>query len=372
MPLLAVARELKLAHPEITIIAVTDKGGRFTMLLRNSTSIDHVYEISAGKFRRHHDETIMQRLLDARTNLLNIRDFFKFLYGTIESCWLMVRVRPWLMFSKGGYVVVPVGLAAALWRTPIITHDSDTLPGLSNIILARWAQLHTTGMPKKYYDYPADATKFVGIPIASNYKRVDTDTKRQARKLLKLPANATIVLVTGGSQGSRRLNKSIIASAANLLVKHQNLYIIHQVGAGNTADYRNFNHPRLQIHEFISGMHDYSAAADIVITQASATTIVELGVQQKAVISLPSPHLAGGHQLKNARFLQEANAAIVIKPASEAAMAKELVRALDELILDSHKRRQLSLRLHSSIKQDAAKELAAIIYSSARNENKEE
>src|SRR5690606_13564925 len=157
-PLLAVAHELKKIEPDARLDYVGERGGKFKRLVLEDTSIDEARFILAGKFRRYHGESWLRRLLDVRTNLLNIRDALYTLIGFCQSVWLLLRRRPDVVFIKGGYVGVPIGLAAALLKVPFITHDSDAVPGLANRVVGRWARLHATGMPEKFYDYPPDGT----------------------------------------------------------------------------------------------------------------------------------------------------------------------------------------------------------------------
>src|SRR5688500_12846286 len=114
-PLTAVAAELKQLQPDIRIVFVGQRGDRFGDLVAENEHVDASHRILAGKFRRYHGEGLKQ-LLDVRTMLFNLRDLFYFFLGTLQSLVLIRRVRPDVVFVKGGFVGVPVGLAAAFWR----------------------------------------------------------------------------------------------------------------------------------------------------------------------------------------------------------------------------------------------------------------
>lgn len=338
-----------------------ERGGRFKHLTAAHPDLSESRRIFAGKFRRYHEESWLKQLIDIRTNLLNLRDAFFVAVGCVQSVWLMLKKRPDVVFIKGGFVGVPIGLAAALCRVPFVTHDSDTTPGLANRIIARWARLHATGMPTGFYSYPADKTRFTGVPLAEQFTKVTPAAQQTARRLLNLPQNAEVILVTGGSLGSRRINHIVKQIIPELLAARNNLYVIHQVGQGNENLYADYTHPRLQSMPFIEKPYDASAAANVIITRGSATTIAGLAVQAKPIIVIPSPFLAGGHQLKNAEHLEAQKAAVVL---SEKELLKHpalLSKSLENLLDHPEERRQLSEALTKLGKADAAKALAELL-----------
>src|SRR5579862_7870303 len=168
-PLLAVAAELKKLQPDIHIIYVGQRGDKLADIPAHDHNIDEVHTVRAGKFRRYHGEGIKQ-VLDVQTVLKNVRDAGRVVRGLDESRRLLKRLKPDLVFIKGGFVGVPVGLAAAQLHIPFITHDSDAVPGLANRIIARWATAHAVALPKELYNYPADKTFTVGVPISSDFE----------------------------------------------------------------------------------------------------------------------------------------------------------------------------------------------------------
>ena len=153
-PLLAVAYEFRTRNPGTTLVYIGEKNGKFSYIAENSNLFDELYFVSAGKLRRYHGESLLTRLFDVKTNILNIRDVFRLLAGLVQSYFLFRKIQPDALLLKGGYVGVPVASAGRLHHVPYITHDSDALPGLSNRLAARWARYHATAMPAKYYSYP--------------------------------------------------------------------------------------------------------------------------------------------------------------------------------------------------------------------------
>lgn len=278
-------------------------------------NIDAVHAISAGKLRRYHGEGVKQ-LFDIKTIALNTRDVFRVINGVLHSWFLLRRLKPEVIFVKGGYVGVPVGLAAAALKIPFITHDSDAIPGLANRIIARWAVKHAVAMPKEVYSYPADRTVTVGVPVVAQYQYVTDEQQRQYKQELSLPADAQLVFVIGGGLGARRINDAVARILPDLLASNPKLYVVQGAGRANEAllreqyqvDLSPEAFQRVQVAGFLHDVYRYSGAADIIVTRAGATNLAEFAVQGKACIVVPAPFLAGGHQLKNAAYLAEKQA----------------------------------------------------------------
>ncbi len=367
-PILAVARELKKLEPNCTLVYIGERKGRFAFILKDNSDIDEIKTIFAGKFRRYHNESWLYRLFDLKTSLLNLRDFFYFIVGTIQSIFLLGRIKPDIIFLKGGFVGVPVGLAAALRHAPFITHDSDALPGLANRLVSRWAKVHATGMPAEYYQYPRNSTKYVGVLVGENYKLVTAELKARFREELDLPLGTDILLVSGGSQGALRLNKAFASIQKKLLEDYPDLFIIHQVGKGNSTsnDLDPGLNKRLLAIEFLERLYRYSGAADLIVTRAGANSMAEFGVQGKACIIVPNPLLTGGHQLKNAEFLIEKEAVISIPESAYKTDYTALDRAIRQLLNDKAKRQSMAKALKDATPADAAAKLAAIILEQAK------
>ena len=292
---------------------VGERNAKFKELTLNCGDFDSRFYIFAGKFRRYHNDSWYSRVFDVKTNLLNVRDSLYVLMGIFQALWLLIRKRPDIIFIKGGFVAVPIGLVARILKIPYITHDSDVIPGLTNRIIGKGAQLNTTGMPTQYYAYPTNKVRQVGIPLDSYYVKVDQTIKNKYREKLNIPIDREVLFVTGGSQGAKNINTAVSVIANNLLTERKNLYIIHQVGQADSNVYGSFSSERLVVKKFIDEMYLYSGAADVVVSRASMTTIAELGVQSKPVIIIPHPYLSDGHQLKNAELIKSIGGGSVLQ-----------------------------------------------------------
>ena len=126
-------------------------------------------------------------------------------------CW--VEVKPDVVFLKGGFVGVPIGVAAGLRGIPLVTHDSDALPGLANRMVSRWVTLHATALPPEKYKYPREKTKQVGVLVEHSYQIVTPEKMASFKRTVGLPNNVRAVLVTGGSSGATAINEAMKAIA---------------------------------------------------------------------------------------------------------------------------------------------------------------
>jgi UDP-N-acetylglucosamine--N-acetylmuramyl-(pentapeptide) pyrophosphoryl-undecaprenol N-acetylglucosamine transferase len=365
-PILAVAHELKQQDPAVKTVYIGERHGKFAELLQDNSDIDEIKTVYAGKFRRYHGESWLKRLLDVKTNLLNVRDLVLFGLGFLQSLWLVKKIDPDVVFLKGGFVGVPVGLSAALWHKPFITHDSDALPGLANRLVSRWAKYHATGMPAEFYKYPAEATVHVGVLVGKAYVPVNDEQQRDYRQQIDIPKDAEVLLITGGSLGATVINEAIRSIVQSLLEQDTRLYVVHQVGKGKQGIYADFTHERLRVLEFLQPMYAYTGASDVVVSRAGANTIAELGVQGRAVILVPNPLLTGGHQTKNADHLSEKGAVVVVSETELGKNVAALQAAITDLLTDVQKRKDLGATLQSITIPDAASKLAALLLETAR------
>lgn len=348
-------------NPQCYVVYVGERGGKFAHLTEDVPVIDEVHTVFAGKFRRYHGEGFLTRVLDIQTNILNLRDMLHVGVGLIQSLFLVKKIQPDVVFLKGGFVGVPIGLAAALWRKRLVTHDSDALPGLANRMVSRWVACHATGMPTEFYAYPAQKSAYVGVLVDSDYQAVDPKTQQSLKATIDQPTNRPALLVTGGSLGSQRINTAMKQLAPELLDAYPRLQIIHQVGKGNGHTYGDYTHKRLQVLEFLQPMYAYTGAADVVVTRAGANTLAELGVQGKACIVVPNPLLTGGHQLKNAQHLLDENAVLVVDDEKLKKSPAELDQAIRQLLDDDTLRRRLGQTLQALTVPDAARKVAMIL-----------
>lgn len=320
--------------------------------------------IRAGKLRRYADVSTLRSITDVKTISLNVRDITRLVRGYQKSLSILRKFKPDVIFCKGGYVSLPVGLAAATLKIPYVVHESDLRAGLSNRTLAKWATKVAVGFPvKNYHDLPKHKLVYTGSPIRSELLTIDP---AKAKKHFMLHGTKPTILVTGGGLGSQSLNDVVTTALPKLLQDYQ---IMHITGE------KDIEHVRFRLRAFskqeLEGYHIFSflredmpqalVAADIVVTRAGATTLAELAVLAKPTIVIPHPSLTD--QAINAKTFARAGAVRNVPQTglTPAILLRELHR-----ITDSPKEQQLlSKSIAEFAKADAAYELAELIIQTA-------
>lgn len=373
-PLLAVAKEIKLIDMDARVYAMAERHGKFNSLFVNQPQLTSVYTIYAGKLRRYHGESWLRRVLDIKTIFLNLRDAILLVLGFFESIIRLLILRPDVIFIKGGYVGVPVGFAARVLRIPYITHDSDAMPGLTNRLIGKAAKINAVGMPASNYDYPKNKMAFVGVPVGADYFSPTLDKMTdQTRSDYGVPAGSQVLLVMGGSNGAQKLDSIVSAVVEKLLHDNSRLFIIHQVGKGNENIHKSLPEQyqsRIVATRFISPLAPVVSLADVVVSRAGATAISELASLAKAVILVPSPDLAGGHQLKNAKAFSDQQAAISLDEALLIDDPSILLATLEKLLNNPADAKKLGQTLNSVTELGAASKIADLLTKTVRNHRK--
>lgn len=321
-----------------------------------------ISKILSGKFRRYTHLSFVQHLLIPSIIFGNFFDIFKNIIGVCQSLFKLIINRPDVIFCKGGFVCVPVGLAAFILRIPIVIHDSDAHPGLANRIISRFAKKIATGAPLEFYNYPPEISKYVGIPIVSDFRKYSPEESRRFKKEIGFPENDPLVVITGGGLGAARLNNAIVSEVEKITQKSQILLIS---GAGQFKEIREKTKnisAKFRLEGFVSkDMWKYLAAADLVVARAGATSNLELAALAKPTILVPNARLTGGHQMKNARVYENNHAVEVVSDDDIEDNPKLLSDKIIEIITNPEKMSSLSLEFSKFAKPDAAREVAKMI-----------
>ncbi len=364
-PILAVAAELKRQQPQARIIYVGQKGDGLADIPAKDPNIDEVHLVRAGKFRRYYGEGLKQ-LLDVKTIALNVRDILYIGIGLLQSVKLLHTIQPDIVFTRGGFVSVPVALGGKVQGIPYITHDSDSTPSLANRIIARWASKHAVALPEELYPYPIDKTVMVGVPVSALYQAVTPTLQHRFRHQLGVDQAKQVLLITGGGNGARALNNAVIDNAAYLLKRYPHLYVIHVAGrALQTEVEQGYQQvvpkaamDRVRIEGFTADLHIFSGAADIIIARGGATNLAEFAIQGKACVIVPSKQLIWN--VKNTEALASRHAVVQLSE-DQAEQERRLASVISDLFDDDAKRTHLSEQLQALARPDAAKLLAMLL-----------
>lgn len=354
IPVVAVVEKLHQLVPEAEIRFWCDKKSLKMAQTAFKDQPVMIKSVAAGKFRRYHHFSWWQHLRPSIV-LPNLLDLFKISGGFIQSWWRLLIWRPDVVFAKGGFVCLPVGLVAHFLGIKLIIHDSDTVAGLTNRILSKYAVKITTGMPVEYYHYPSDKTVFVGSPV-----RQTAGSTAQLRAELSIAPEKSVVLIAGGGLGSDFLNRMTLANLDQLPADSQ---VILVAGRDNyqAVIKQDFDQNKLIVRDFVINFADYLRLADVVVARAGATTIAELAVLAKPTILVPNPKLVEGHQLKNAQMLADKQAAVVLDEFALEQDSQQFGQVINQLLGDSDKRARLSHNIGQFANPQAALTLAELI-----------
>lgn len=253
------------------------------------------YGISSGKLRRYFD-------------VKNFSDPFKVLKGYCQARKLLKKLKPDVVFSKGGFVSVPVVFAAKHCHIPAIIHESDITPGLANKLAIPNAYKVCCNFPETLKYLPEDKAVLTGSPIRSELL---SGNRKHALDYCHLTDGKPTILVVGGSSGSQFINEVVRGILPELLKTYQ---VIHLCGKGNldkslhgTAGYAQFEYANQELS-------DMFALADIVISRAGANSICELLALHKPNILIPlSANASRGDQILNARSFEQQGFSMVIE-----------------------------------------------------------
>ncbi len=326
-PLVAIGQELD--RQKIPFIFVGSKGGREEQIVKNLGW--QWQSISAGKWRRQGGLVAM---------LNNLTDVFSIILGIFQSVKIISRSQAKIIFSKAGYVALPMVIAGWLSGKRVIIHESDAVMGMVNKFSTMFADRVFTAFPPEIYPRHDRRYVQVGIPLRQEIIQAAH---------LKLPKKARpLILVVGGIQGSSAINRLIRQSLERLLLVADVIHItgereigIHQkllseLGDNIKSSYKPFAYIDRELPY-------YFRTADLIISRASATTIAEGALFGKAMLLIPLASAAGNHQLANAKLLSQAGAAIFSQ--EKDLSATELTKLVKELLVDDAKRDQLGQSL---------------------------
>ena len=269
------------------------------------------YGISSGKLRRYFD-------------LKNFTDPFRVLKGFGEARKLMKQLKPDVVFSKGGFVTVPVVIAASRSKVPTFIHESDMTPGLANKISIPFATKVCCNFPETVSELPADKAVLTGTPIRQELLSGDP---QKALAFTGLSNDKPVIMVIGGSLGAVAVNNAVRAVLPELLKDFQ---VIHLCGKGKLDESLKDTKGYVQYEYIKKELADLFALADVVISRAGANAICEISALKKPNLLIPlSARASRGDQILNARSFQRLGYSVVLE--EEEITNEKMLNAIHEL-----------------------------------------
>ncbi|MDO4543379.1 MAG: undecaprenyldiphospho-muramoylpentapeptide beta-N-acetylglucosaminyltransferase [Clostridia bacterium] len=267
------------------------------------------HQIAAGKMRRYF-------------SLKNVSDVFRVIKGVSQAKRLIKAIRPDVLFSKGGFVSVPVVMAAKR-RCPVIIHESDYTPGLANRIASRYADYICVT-----FRVTADNIKgkkqvlHTGTPIRDSLL---SGSRQAGLDFCKLSGNKPVLLVMGGSQGAKAINDTLISALPKLLEKFD---VVHLCGEGKRSSFTAEGY--VQFEYIREQMADLLAMADLIVSRAGANAVFEFLALQKPSILIPLPLAQSrGDQIQNADYFEKCGFAKKLE--QDGMSAETLIKTIDEV-----------------------------------------
>lgn len=310
--------------------------------------------ITSGKLRRY-------------WSIKNFFSPFLTVFGLFQSLLLLSKIKPLVVVGAGGYIQVPVIIAAWVLRIPRVIHQQDIVVTVSNKICAPFANKITTtfeksvkdfsqglGFEKNYSQYTK--VEWTGNPTELKMALHKSEEKNIALKHFKLDNERPTVLVIGGGSGARGLNQALAHNLPELLKIAQ---VLHSSGPGKkirpAVDIAH-GHDRYHQYEFINEIEKAYAAADVVISRAGIGSITGLSAKGKISIIVPMPD---SHQEANAQYLYEKNAAIVLDQAD--ITSETFTKAVRKILFDANLQSELQKNIVSIMPSGATKKMLDVI-----------
>jgi UDP-N-acetylglucosamine--N-acetylmuramyl-(pentapeptide) pyrophosphoryl-undecaprenol N-acetylglucosamine transferase len=265
---------------------------------------------------------------------------------------LVARERPDVIIGAGGYASAPVGVAAILARIPLVLMEQNTIPGLSNKILWRFAKKICVGFRETAAYFSIGKVEVTGNPVRFEY--------RSAPRMMD---DKTQILVLGGSTGAHRLNLGAVNAFKIYAKSVINLHVVHQTGEADEVLVRQ-GYSDLPVRaEVVAFIDDIPAAlerADLVIARAGAMTVTDIALAARPAIFVPYPFHKDMQQLHNARVLERLGGATIVLDDDK--LADNLGREIETMLKDRTRLIEIGQKAHQGVFPDAARRVARVCF----------
>ena len=348
-PALAIANKIKQEEKNSEIIFVgTDRGLENDLVPRAGYELK---KIDAYGFNR-------------QISIDNVKKMYKTFKSIGQAKKIIEDFKPDIMIGTGGYICLPVGIAASKYNVPIVLHESNAFPGVAIKMLAKKAETILVGF-EDAKERIKNAKNVVVVGNPSKVKKLNFTEKQKQEIINKIgltDLSKPIVLVFGGSQGAQKINESFI----NIISKKLNkdYQIIWATGPNQydmiktklqSLNISINNIPNVKILPYIYNMEEVMNVADLIVSRCGAMTITEISNLGKPSILIPLPNVSGDHQTYNAKVLENQKAAKIIK--NEELNGTILNETIKEIILDKNKKEEMGKNALKVSTTDAEKKI---------------
>ncbi len=312
--------------------------------------------------------------LQRKLTKYTIPSLLKIPVGFFQSLFYLITFRPDVVISFGGYIGLPVCIAAFALRIPIVVHEQTLGAGLSNKIVSYFAQKVCISWESSKRYFSQSKIVFTGNPIRKEILEA-SHRKTQHPIFDMIKEKIPLLYITGGSTGSHAINQLVKGCLKNIL---ENYYVVHQVGdAHSYKDYEELEvlrktfeeklQKRYILSKFFSSLEVATLfkISDLVISRAGINTITELLYFEKPTLLIPLPFSQDDEQLKNAAFLKEMGLAKIIQ--QDSATSEIIHNAIREMLVNKEAYFLRKKEKKELIKEDAAQDIIAVLYSFSNN-----
>ncbi len=356
-PALAVAGEIREKYPDSEILFIGTKDKMEAVLVPKAGFDFETITISG-----------FQRKISLENIFKNIKTLFNIILSSFQTKRIIKRFNPDVVIGFGGYVSGPVLRTAYKLGYPTAIHEQNAYPGVTNKALAKHVDcvMITVESVRNRFESKNECI-FTGLPVRGEMLKADRDF---ARAEMGIKDSEKLVLSMGGSLGAEAVNKAMVEVIAKK-ADEKDVRFLHSMGkyglwVPEEIEKRGVSlseHKNIEIREYISDMDRCMAAADVIVCRAGASTLSEIEALKKASVLIPSPNVAENHQYHNAMALVNNSAAMIIE--EKELSGDRLALAVDSLLKDDEKRRQIGENAGKMAVTDSKERIAQIVVSLA-------
>jgi len=337
-PLIAVAEELKNRDPSNDYYWLGTKQGPEKEVIKNYNI--EFKAICSGKLRRYF-------------SWLNFLDIVKVIVGLIQSLVLLIKWKPQIIISAGGFTAVPVVWAGWLLNIPSLIHQQDIKVGLANKLCAWPAKQITVCFTDSLKQFKQNKTELVGNPIREEFKLIKDKSTDRLYKKYNLKRDLPVVLIVGGGTGAKAIN-NLVFNTVNKLTEF--CQVIHLVGKSRLENKKIKKMENYHQFKFIVDMKGVLRLADLVVSRAGMGSLTELAYLKKPAIIIPIPN---SHQEDNAIYFNKHEAIVLINQIK--ITNDEFIDVIKNILNNKDKMEQLGKQIHQVIKWQAEKKIADMV-----------